>query len=332
MEQISPFKDGIQFAFDATTIKLVEECHYKYKLRILDKWIPKRRSVHLLFGGWFATALEHYYKFRAEGIASNAALCAVVREALILTWEYDFAELSVGVVPPDDLPKIETVDGKIQHAIPGTGKPWESDHPVKTRENLIRTIIWYVDEFENDASVQVVRLADGRAAVEHSFALPVDNNLVFCGHIDRLVEYGGDKYVMDQKTSQNTIGPMFFNQFTPDTQISMYSFAGKVIYNTPVKGVIIDGVQIAVGFTRFLRGFAFRSASQLDEWYENTLRLIEEVQENTRRGHFPQRTTSCNLYGGCEFRSVCSRSPEVRKNFLEADFVQAPQWNPLEVR
>jgi hypothetical protein len=299
-QQISPFKDGIQFAFDATTIKLVEECHYKYKLRILDKWIPKRRSVHLLFGGWFATALEHYYKFRAEGIASNAALCAVVREALISTW----------------------IDGK----------PWESDHPVKTRENLIRTIIWYVDEFENDASVQVVRLADGRAAVEHSFALPVDNNLVFCGHIDRLVEYSGDKYVMDQKTSQNTIGPMFFNQFTPDTQISMYSFAGKVIYNTPVKGVIIDGVQVAVGFTRFLRGFAFRSASQLDEWYENTLRLIEEVQDNTRRGHFPQRATSCNLYGGCEFRSVCSRSPEVRKNFLEADFVQAPQWNPLETR
>src|SRR5438128_2303264 len=196
---MGPFKNGVQYAFDATTLKLVEACHYKYKLRILEGWVPKRKSVHLLFGGWYATALEHYYKWRAEGLSSNEALSKTVREALINTWEYELNE-----------------EG---NPISGTGRPWTSDHATKTRENLIRTIVWYVDEFENE-SIEVVKLTDGKPAVEHTFALPVDNNVVLCGHIDRLVNYSGDKYVMDQKTTQNTITPYFFDQFTPDTQMS----------------------------------------------------------------------------------------------------------------
>src|SRR5947207_12088278 len=112
---MTPFKDGTQFAWDSTSIKLAETCHYKYKLKMIDRWEPKRKSVHLLFGGWYASALERYYKYKAEG--DPKALLRVVHEALCDTW-------------------IE-------------GKPWSSDHPAKTRENLIRSIVWYVDQFEN---------------------------------------------------------------------------------------------------------------------------------------------------------------------------------------
>lgn len=300
----SPFRNGVQFAFDSTTLKLIESCHYKYKLRILDRWVPDRKSVHLLFGGWFAKALEHYYKYVALGRTSHEALHEVIRETLIATW-------------------VKNEDG--------TEGPWQSDHNLKTRENLIRSIIWYVDQFANE-SITVVKQSDGTPAVEYTFALPVDNGVVFAGHIDRLVDYSGDIYVMDQKTTTSTLTPRYFDQFTPDTQVSMYSFAGKVIYNTPVKGMIIDAAQIAVGFTRFERGFAHRSSAQLDEWYDDTMRHIESIQRATRDNHFRKSTTSCNLYGGCEFRGVCSRSPEVRTQFLKADFTQGEQWNPLEAR
>jgi hypothetical protein len=296
---MTPFKEGIQFAFDQTTLTLVETCHYKYKLRILDRWEPKHKSVHLLFGGWYASALERYYKFRAEGDESNRALIRTVHQALCDTW----------------------IDGQ----------PWISDHDTKTRENLIRSIVWYVDQFENE-KIEIMRLVNGKPAVEYSFALPVDNDIVFAGHIDRLVNYAGDPYIMDQKTTKYTIGPRFFDDFTPNTQVSMYTFAGQMIYKMPVKGVIIDAAQIAVGFTRCERGFAFRSEGQLHEWYDSTMRHIEEVQENTLRNHFPLRTTSCGLYGGCEFRAICSRSPEVREKFLEGDYQRGEQWNPLKTR
>jgi len=302
---------GIQFAFDSTSLKLFQECPRKYQYKMLEGWTRREKSVHLLFGGWYATALEHYYKHTALGLSSDEALLAVVTEALVSTWVYDTAE-----------------DGKF---IPGTGAPWLSDHNTKTRENLIRTIVWYVDQFKDEA-IEVIKTSEGKPAVEYSFSLPVDNGIVLSGHIDRLVTYSGHPYVMDQKTTGTTITPYYFDQFNPDMQMSLYTFAGRMIYNMPVQGVIIDAAQIAVGFTRFARGFTFRSSQMLDEWYDETMALTQSIRSATFNMNFPRNSTACGNYGGCEFRAICSRSPEVRKQFLKGDFIQGKLWDPLEVR
>lgn len=299
----SAFSNGVQVAWDSTSLKLAETCLRKYQYKMIEGWQPRRKSVHLLFGGWYATALEHYYKHRALGLNSNDALIFVVREALEATWIRE-----------------ENYNG-----------PWISDHPTKTRENLIRTIVWYVDQFENE-KVEVVRLNDGSPAVEYSFRLSVDDGVMFSGHIDRLVTFSDQYYVMDQKTTASTLGSYYFDQFNPDTQFSLYTFAGQMIYHLPVTGVIIDAAQVAVGFTRFERGFTFRTKAQLDEWYGNALWHIRLAQQATEKKEFPMNDTSCNNYGGCEFRGICSRSPEVRKNFLLGDFTQEEVWNPLRSR
>lgn len=312
--------DGVQIAWDATSIHLAETCLRKYYYKMVEGWSPKSNSVHLLFGGWYATALEHYYKYRAEGDASHEALRRVVREALVATWEYETE------------PTVEGDTGYPEgvNIIRGSGRPWHSDHNAKTRENLIRTIIWYVDQFENE-EIHVVQLADGKPAVELSFTLEIED-ILLCGHIDRLVEYSGDVYVMDQKTTGTTINAGYFNKFSPNMQMSTYTFAGQIIYNLPVKGVIIDAAQIAVGFTRFARGFTFRTRSQLEEWYETAMYHVRRGQQAVRENHFPMNTSSCDLYGGCEFRHICARSPEVRQNFLRGDFVKGERWEPLKRR
>lgn len=301
--------NGVQFAFDSTSLKLFQECPRKYQYKMLDGWARRDTSVHLLFGGWYATALEHYYKHIALGMTSEEALIEVVSEALVSTWEYETDETGAKF----------------------GGAPWRSDHNTKTRENLIRTIVWYVDQFE-DESIKVLSTAEGKPAVEYSFALPVDNGIVLSGHIDRLVEYSGHPYVMDQKTTGTTITPYYFDQFNPDMQMSLYTFAGRMIYNMPVKGVIIDAAQIAVGFTRFARGFTFRSDQMLNEWYDETMALAQSIRSATINMNFPRNSTACGNYGGCEFRSICSRSPEVREQFLKGDFIKAKLWDPLEAR
>jgi hypothetical protein len=302
---------GAQYAWDSTSIKLAETCLRKYQYRMLERWQPSRKSVHLLFGGWYATALEDFHKALADGVDYEQALCDVVHEALIATWNHD-----------------EDENGD---PIEGTGEPWTSDHNTKTRENLIRTIIWYLDQFKDDPCATVI-LSDGTAAVEHSFKLPIDNNYILCGHLDRLVDYSGKLYVQDQKTTGSTISGRFFEGFNPDTQMSLYTFAGKAIFNLPVKGVMIDGAQIAVGFTRFERGFTFRDDGQLAEWYDNALYTIERARTAVHEQHFPMNPSSCGNYGGCEFRGICGRSPSVRKNFLAGEFIQGDQWNPMKER
>lgn len=302
---------GVQFGWDATSISLAETCLRKYKYKMIDGWQPETLSVHLRFGQHYATALEHYHKRRAQGEDYETAVIGVVEEALVDTWDHE--------IDPEG------------NRIPGTGKAWVSDHNTKTRENLIRTIVWYLDQFREDVT-KTLTLSDGSAAVEYSFALPVDNDLIFSGHIDRFVEYAGSPYVQDQKTTGTTITPRYFEGYSPNTQMSMYTFAGQIIYKSPIKGVMIDAAQVAVGFTRFERGFAFRTDDQLNEWYDHAMYHIEAARRATVENHFPMNTSACGNYGGCEFRDICARSPSVRDNFLRAQYVKGERWDPLKRR
>lgn len=305
-------QDGVQWAWDATSEKEADTCLRKYQLRILEGWTRPDLSIHLWFGAIYASSLEYYYKLRAQGTDREDAIRAVVRHALIESWDHDRAP-----------------DGS---RIPGTGKAHHSDHQSKSRETLIRTIIWYFEFFKEDHFQTLVR-ADGTPAVENSFSLHVDNDITLCGHMDRVVtDPDGNIFVQDQKTTGQTIGPYYWNQFKPDIQFAQYTFAGKAVLNTPVRGVIVDAAQIAVGFSRYARAPVLFTDGELNEWYDETLGLIERTQRATRNREFPRTPASCGNYGGCVFRPVCSRPPQVRDNFLAADFVRAERWDPLKRR
>ncbi len=302
-----------------------------------------------------------YDKYRAlePERSHDDAVANTILETLLASWEYEggvsYKELTTTSAPP--------------------GKPWSPDHPSKTRETLIRSIIWYLDHFKDDPAKTVV-LANGKPAVELSFKMQLDYgpghgqkppmiaesdknyevdlrpdainyvsasgkaveytpsvpmNYVLCGHLDRVVEFTGGTYVMDRKTSSSTIGSAYFDQYSPDNQMSLYTMAAKVIYQTPVKGVIIDAVQIAVGFSRFSRGFTYRTDSEIEEWLANTRNWLRIAEGYASNGFWPMNDKACHHYGGCVFRKVCSKSPEVRQRFLESDFVKNP-WNPLVPR
>lgn len=308
---------GVQFAWDATSISAAQTCLRYYQYTIIEGWRGNMENEHLRFGKHFATALEHYHKHVAAGMDWLEALHEVVAEALRDTWDRDMRPES----PPEDPTLRDPV-----------GAPWVSTHASKNRENLIRSIVWYIDEFHEADKIKTKILTDGTPAMEHSFVLPVDNDIVFTGHLDRVGEYEGDDLIIDNKSTQHTITPYWFEQFKPHTQFSMYTFAGKAIFNLPIKGVLIDGAQIAVGFTRFARATSFRTEGELNEWYDDAHFWIAQAQKATLDNYFPMNPASCSNYGGCRFRGVCSKSPGLRENFLKASFNQKDPWDPLVAR
>ncbi len=290
----SPYlPDGRQFAWNSTTLGLGKECLYKYYLAVRLGWTPISLNDDITFGMWYATALEVYHKLRQE-LDHEESLREVVRQTLQST--------------PD----------------------WHSEHKSKDRQTLIRSIVWYLEEYKDDPC-QTVILKDGRAAVELTFSFEYKPEITFCGHLDRLVEYAGDYYIQDQKTTGATMGSYYFKRFTPDNQMSLYTAAGQIIWNLPVKGVMIDAAQIAVGFTRFERGFAFRTPEQVEEWLADAEYKIHEIWEATLKDRWPQNDSACQKYGGCQFLSVCAKSPQVREEFLRTGF-EKRIMNPLEVR
>ena len=302
-ELLSFNSSGFQWAWDSTSLSAFATCPRKYFYSNLQGWTSELRSVHLIFGGHYATALEHFHKHRAAGLDYNDALRLVVREALVATWD---AEREV---PQDWL------------------------HNTKTRDTLIRSIVWYLEHYKDDP-MQTVILSDGRAAVEYSFSVDLSEDYVYCGHIDRLVTYGdaSDIYVQDQKSTGSSITPRFFEGYSPDYQMTGYTWAGQIIFNMPVKGVIIDAAHIAVGFTAFGRQPVTRSDKQLEEFRHEALHYIGLAKACQESGYYPMNRTACGNYGGCEFRRICSAVPGIRENLLNGNFKKRDRWDPIKRR
>lgn len=290
---------GVQLAWDSTSMGALKKCPRYYHYTVMRGLRSNHESPHLTFGIGMHRALEHYDKARAAGTEHETAIRDTVKAEMIRTWG------------------------------------WASDHTAKNRETFIRAIVWYLDHFgESDPAVTVS--INGVPAVELSFRIKSDIDtgggfpepILLCGHLDKIVDFGGQKWVLDRKTTGSTISTQWFDSFTPDPQFSQYAFAGAVGFEYPVAGVIVDGIQCAVGFNRFQRGFAPRPKAIIEEWYADTMYWIRLAQSFAEASHWPMNDKSCSMYGGCAFRSICAKPPSVREDFLQANFHQV-QWDPM---
>ena len=310
----SPFLPGtnIRYAWDSTILGTFKTCPRLYQYLYLDGWSAKSESIHLRFGSEYHKALEHYDHLRAKGTDHEAALHNVVGATMLRTFGWD-------------------VDTNSK-----AGK-------YKNRQSLIGLVVDYLDHFGGDDSAKTYIKADGEPAVELSFRFEldfgpdsVDTPYLLCGHLDRVVEFNSALMVMDRKTTTTTLGSYYFEQWEPSNQMTLYTLAGRVVLNAPIKGVVIDAAQLLLESpNRFVRGFTYRTQDQLDEWLHDlqwTLRIAESYAE---ANHWPMNDTACDKYGGCMFRDICSKSPTVREKFLAADFIKLPEvdrWNPLKPR
>lgn len=288
----SPFlPDGRQFAWNHSSLEPAKACPRKYYYTVIEGWRPKSASDDLIFGLHYARALERYHHSRAIGVSHNDAINDNIAVTLMDT------------------------------------KDWQSEHNAKHRQSLIRSIIWYLDQYADDPCETVI-LADGKPAVELSFRFQLTDEILLCGHMDRIVNYADEFYVQDQKTTGASLGAYYFNRYNPNDQMSLYTIAAQVVWHTPVRGVMIDAAQIAVGFTRFERGFTFRTPAQNEAWLADAKYWIERTWHAEAAG-WPMNDSACMMYGGCPFRGVCSKDPAVRQEYLETGFVKQFR-NPLE--
>lgn len=294
------FQGDLQIAWDNTSLTLLMACPRKYHYSMILSRAPRSESVHLTFGILFHQGMEWFYRLRAEGLSHDEAVHEVTGRLLVQS-----------------------------HG-------WKSDDTAKNRPNLIRSVVWALDHYRDDPS-ETVLLASGKPAVELSFRFdlpirrPDGEPYQYSGHIDRLAQFQGDIWVHDYKSTKQSLGDFFFAQFSPNNQMSGYTFGAKVTYHQPVRGVIIDGVQVLVEGTRFARRPTIRSDSQLNEWIDQVQFHIKMGENYAAAGSWPMNLSACGMYGGCPFREICSKPPAQRQAWLEADFVPRV-WDPLAIR
>lgn len=326
----SPFLPGtnIQYAFDSTSLGLFKTCPRLYQYTMIDGYASKFESIHLRFGIEYHTALQEYDIARANGVDHEAAIHDTIASLIRRTndWHVD-----------------------------GTTKAGKYKNP----KTILSLVVDYLDHFGANDPATTFILADGRPAVELSFRFELEQGptpdflprkydketdtlqsvpqpYILCGHLDRVVEFNGQLLVLDRKTTTTTLSDSYFNQYEPSNQMSLYTLAGAVVLGQPVRGVIIDAAQVLLEKpNRFVRGFTYRTPDQLTEWMTDLSIILASAESCAIANYWPQNDTACDKFGGCRFRGICSKSPQVRETFLNADFTKLEaqdRWNPLKPR
>ena len=298
---------GLQIAMDSTSLGALKTCARYYKLAIIDGYTNSSENVHLIFGLELHSALELYDRKRVEGMEHYQAVCAAVKQIFIHTWRFDL------------------------------GRPWPSESTTKNRETLIRTVVWYLEQFKDDP-LETLVLKNGKPAIELSFRLELgygpkssSDEYILCGHMDKVARLQGELWIVDRKTTKYSLDDNYFRKYSPENQVSTYALAGQAVMGEKVSGLIIDAAQVGVNFSRYRRGIITRTPSQLSEWLSDLrywLRMAELYADNQQ---WPMNDKACTMYGGCPFQGVCSQAPEVRQQLLDTMYTKR-MWDPLVSR
>ena len=354
---------GLQVAWDATSLKALMTCARYYQLWGVEGWKPKASSVHLYFGGYYASAVETYKKARLAGASKTDATLAAMRWAIENTWigdergnfgpwggHYDEQWRCTGTElyrnARGNRAKCpwSKAHSWFPSPAPGTncgecGSPlhserqWVSDDPYKDRYTLARAIAWYCDDQPEDlaAGLSPIKFADGTPAVELSFVMPLPwqtpagEPYLACGHIDSISAFGDEHLVTDNKTTMKTLGEHYWKQYKPNVQFSWYDMIGSVLYpDLGIRGIAVEAAQMLVSGVKFGLKVIYHTEAEREELWRDVEWYLRAAERYARENYWPMNRAACFA---CDFNGICNKSPEQREAYLEAGF-EKREWNP----
>jgi len=292
------FEGNIQRVWDPSSLDSFHRCPRYYKYSVLDRYRTKG-DVTTGFGTLLHDSVEQYDRAIIEGCSWTVAMHRAVEHAMKTSRDFR--------VDPNP-------NGKAQNE--------------RTRETLVRAVIWYIDQFRDD-TMRTAVLPDGTAALEVRFEVPIEGtDYRLSGRLDKLAWLNDGLYVVERKTTGQTLGPWYFNFYSPNTQVTAYIWAARKFLGLPVEGVVIEAFQTAVSFTRIGRGVCTRTEDQLAE-FERDMRIhIEHAERYAKEEYWPMNESACGNYGGCKFRPVCARPGHMRQTWLDEEFQKVTRTYP----
>jgi hypothetical protein len=279
---------ALQIYWDSTSLAAFLNCPRKYQYQILEGWIPQQTALDLEFGIRYHSSLETADHLRISGADLHTQINQAAKQAL----------------------------SEPEFALP-TGQ--------KNRFNLVRSVVWYLLNYANRFPKHL-----GPDSVEVPFRFPTEitygtERLIVCGHMDGVVEMPDGIYALERKTTGKTLNEQYFDSFTPNPQITIYTLASHIVIHAPAKGVLLDACQTVVNFSAFDRRTIQRTPGQLEEFMNDLGQWFKNAVQYAEANHWPMNEASCRI---CQFNRVCSKDPAVRDSFLRTDFIKR-HWNPL---
>lgn len=277
-------------------------CGRKFNLAHVQRWTSKGgdKSIHLVAGGAFAKGLEVARLAYMNGEDPERCL-ELGTNALIE--EYGDAEC----------PETES----------------------KTLDRMVGALEYYFSEYPLADDPARIAVIAGVPAVEWRFALPLPftnpdtgQPLLYAGRTDMICEFAGGLYAEDDKTTK-ALGAKWANQWELRSQFVGYAWAAREL-GLRLQGTLVRGVSILKTKYETAQAIINQPDWKIDEWVEHRNALIgNAIAAYTEHKYWePALDDTCNEYGGCTFKPICSVAPERRINWLNTSYEEST-WNPL---
>lgn len=288
--------------WDSTMLGYFRSCPQKCFRSYVEHWKPKSESVHLVAGGAFAKGIEVARKeFYEHGKSEEDAIGAGLHALLVAYGDFE---------PPSDSAKSPT-------RMAGALEFYFENYPLAA------------------ASAVPVRFADGKLAIEFSFAEPLDINhpvtgdpILYTGRADMIAEFCGGVYCVDEKTT-SSLGASWGKQWEMRSQFTGYQWAANRA-GVNVQGTLVRGVSILKTKYDHLQHVTYRSQHEVDRWLDQTHRDIARAMKMWKDGYWDfSLDHACAEYGGCSMVSIC-KSPDPAA-WLPLYF-ERRVWDPLARR
>lgn len=137
-------------------------------------------------------------------------------------------------------------------------------------------------------------------SVEQPFLVPLsqDEDLWYCGVLDKVIKYKGRVYIVDHKTTsaykvKGGFKASFTESFSPDTQIDGYAYAGRMLWGDKFKGIFVDGALVHKNVhDKYCLLPIERQTAQIDSWLWETLDKIQRIEKDKKRALASQEEVS----------------------------------------
>lgn len=304
-----PLKDGV-LEIDNTALEQFSTCRrqaYYYLIRRIES---NRSKIALDFGGAFHKVLEFMYKTYGPSYRNKLDNDAILQYA---------------------------------QSIP----PWENPNgdDYRTVPYLVQGVSNYLNSYPAEP-FSFATLPSGQVGIEVPFIFPIAKiespvfgtiPVMWKGVMDVLYRRDGLLGVCDHKTT-SIMGPQFMAEFEISHQFYGYVAAAEYITGEKVSEIMVNGIGCrkptikGTGKTfENQRGLIAVNRSLLAEWHNDTLALITDFIACCEQGYFPKQTKWCvGKYGACQYRSLCTLSPEHRESAINTSEFRPVVWDPLK--
>jgi hypothetical protein len=188
------------------------------------------------------------------------------------------------------------------------------DHPgegARTLENGIVILDGYIKKWKPER-FKVLQ-------VEVSLKWEMSSDLVYCGRSDLVMEYMGDIYIVDHKTTgrPSTYIPR------PNQQLAGYLFGSRLLGINAHK-VMLNLIGVFKTKVEYNRPEAYIPDWELEHWRRSVLQTKLDIDHATETGFFSRETTQCAY---CPYRELCLSEPEVVEKVIPM-YYKERRWEP----